>query len=65
MTNASTINKLRAAFRGLPETGHKQMGLRAVQEAKWLLGKNQERVEELTEKARFHLSYAKEYSRGL
>lgn len=53
-----SLTGLRAKFRGLAETGHKQMGLRYVQEAIWLFGRNQERVEELYWKAHFELPYA-------
>ena len=50
--------ELRKAYRGLTESGHKQMGMRALQEIGYLGGRNPDREKELIEKARFHLPHA-------
>jgi len=53
-----TLTSLRHQFRGLADTGHKQIALRAISNALTLIANNPAVAEELYWKARFELPYA-------
>jgi len=56
---AHTLSSLSAAFRAVKaHSAHKQMGLRALKDAKALGDRNPARVEELLAKAALYLPYA-------
>ena len=57
----ATIRLLRSKFGKTVETGHKQMGLRALKDAQALVGRNDAEVARLIAKAQFHLPYAQAY----
>ena len=58
MPSRSSLLSLRRRFAGLPETGHKQMGLRSITTALQLLERNPAAAADLAAKAAFHLPYA-------
>lgn len=58
MATKTTILSIRRAYRGLPETAAKQMGLRKLRDALALGDRNPARVAELIGWARYHLPYA-------
>jgi hypothetical protein len=57
----SSLLVLRRRFAGLPETSHKQIGLRSIRDALAALSYNQERADELYARAAFHAPYAEAF----
>lgn len=62
MTNelAAAARTVKAAYRGLRETAHKQLGVRYAKEALQFAERNPAHAAEMLSRARFHLPYAKE-----
>lgn len=57
-----TLTALRAKFNRLPESFHRQVGLRYVREAILLVDRNAVEADRLYQQARFHLPYAEAVS---